>query len=947
MRSLLGATRGLWLSAIGCGVLFYAAQAVAQVTSPSLQEGSAYAIARPRDLAEDVSAVAVVEVLIASDGSVSSAQVVDVTVSDPAFTARVRDAVIEHARGLHFHAALRDGVPVAVRTHVRLQLGAAAGLSTNPYSARPTSAADYPSNPYAAPTAGSVAPPGAPSVGAADTPSNPYAAPPAAAADYPSNPYAAQSSGAGQPPTAASAPTAAAAGGAASAVSTQGAASAPTAAAAGGAASAVSTQGAASAAGDSGVVRQPTAASKPEYGARAKLHTGVGPVRPVAASDMDIEPGALSQVPRLDAQSYLTLSPGIVLSNHSGIGHVSSVFMRGFDAGEGQDLEVRVDDVPINEPSNAHEHGYADTAFVIPETVERLRVQQGTFDPRQGDFAVAGSVSYALGVKQRGLRAQFGLGSFNEQRGLLLWAPTNTSKGTFTALDVRRGDGFGPQRSHQSASLLARYAGAAGPLHYSLLLGSHVQQFDSAGVVRQDAVDARALPCAKDERSQFFCAQDPAQGGSGQRQLLRGSLVWAKLGRRYELMAYGMLRGLRIRENFTGARIDTRGDGQDEGYDTGSAGLQSSYVLTPTLRGFKQRFELGVSARHDAGETRMWRLRSNTAVPYATVFDRDLSLTHIAGYLRAELIPLSWLSLRGGVRLDNFGFSTEDLAAPDSDRVGARLPRDARAAWGTAVSPRAALVLAPWPGFTWSFSAGQGVRSSDAQALSEGERAPFARVLALETGPAWSHNRGPLRLTTHGFMFATRVSDDLLFDPVRGRNVPIGPSNRYGFALSARAQVGRHHDTMASFTWTDARAIEPSQGIFALATGDTLAYVPRSVLRIDHVSGGELDIQKEHVHWSIAGGLGWVGPMPMPLGAASYARWQLDASARVRVRAFELGLSAINLFDIQNRALELYYTSSFGADGAASMRAARHFAAGAPRSFWLTLTIFLDDLELV
>jgi hypothetical protein len=29
------------------------------------------------------------------------------------------------------------------------------------------------------------------------------------------------------------------------------------------------------------------------------------------------------------------------------------------------------------------------------------------------------------------------------------------------------------------------------------------------------------------------------------------------------------------------------------------------------------------------------------------------------------------------------------------------------------------------------------------------------------------------------------------------------------------------------------------------------------------------------------------------------------------------------------------------------MRAARHFAAGAPRSFWLTLTIFLDDMELV
>jgi outer membrane receptor protein involved in Fe transport len=603
--------------------------------------------------------------------------------------------------------------------------------------------------------------------------------------------------------------------------------------------------------------------------------------------------------------------------------------------------------VPINEPSNAHEHGYADTAFVIPETVERLRVQQGAFDPRQGDFAVAGSVAYTLGVKERGLRTQLGLGSFNEQRGLLLWAPATAAVGTFTALDLRRGDGFGPERAHQSARLLARYAGAAGPLHYSLLLGSHAQQFDSAGVVREDAVEARELPCAKDPRSQFFCTQDSAQGGSGHRQLLRGALSWAKPGRRYELQTYGMLRGLRMRENFTGAALDARGDGQDEGYKTGTLGVQSSYVLTPTMIGQKQRFELGVSARHDMGETRMWRLRSNTAVPYETVFDRALSLTHIAGYLRAELAPAPWLSLRGGVRVDNFGFNTEDQAAPASDRVGARLPRDARDAWGTAISPRAALVLLPLPNLSWSLSAGQGVRSSDAQALSEGERAPFARVLALETGPSWSARRGPLQLTAHGFVFATRVSDDLLFDAVRGRNIPIGPSNRYGAAFSARARIGQEHDTLASFTWSDARAIDAADGIFALGRGDALPYVPRKVLRIDHVSGAHVHVAGEPLRLNLAAGLGWVGPMPLPLGAASYARWQLDLSARVRVRAVELALSAINLFDVRNRATELYYTSSFGKDGASSMRAARHFAAGAPRSFWLTLTIFLDDLEIV
>jgi hypothetical protein len=253
-------------------------------------------------------------------------------------------------------------------------------------------------------------------------------------------------------------------------------------------------------------------------------------------------------------------------------------------------------------------------------------------------------------------------------------------------------------------------------------------------------------------------------------------------------------------------------------------------------------------------------------------------------------------------------------------------------------------VLSPLPGLSWSFSAGQGVRSSDAQALSEGERAPFARVLALETGPSFRARSGPLQLTAHAFAFATRVSDDLLFDPVRGRNIPIGPSNRYGAAVSARARIARDHDTLASFTWSDARGIDSSGSIFALGSGDALPYVPRKVLRIDHVSGARLPLGPELLQLNLAAGLGWVAPMPMPLGAASRARWQLDLSARVRVRAYELALSAINLFDTRNRAQEFYYSSSFGADGASSMRAARHFAAGAPRSFWLTLTIFLDDV---
>ena len=47
--------------------------------------------------------------------------------------------------------------------------------------------------------------------------------------------------------------------------------------------------------------------------------------------------------------------------------------------------------MPINESGNLHGNGYADTHFIIPELVQSLRVVEGPFDPRQGNYAVAGS----------------------------------------------------------------------------------------------------------------------------------------------------------------------------------------------------------------------------------------------------------------------------------------------------------------------------------------------------------------------------------------------------------------------------------------------------------------------------------------------------------------------------------------------------------------------------
>src|SRR5207249_6822232 len=94
----------------------------------------------------------------------------------------------------------------------------------------------------------------------------------------------------------------------------------------------------------------------------------------------------------------------------------------------GQDIEFTVGGVPINESGNLHGNGYADTHFILPELVSSLRVVEGPFDPRQGNYAVAGSAEYELGLDDslflhKGLTAKFSVGNFGSYRMLLTWAP--------------------------------------------------------------------------------------------------------------------------------------------------------------------------------------------------------------------------------------------------------------------------------------------------------------------------------------------------------------------------------------------------------------------------------------------------------------------------------------------------------------------------------------------
>ncbi len=677
---------------------------------------------------------------------------------------------------------------------------------------------------------------------------------------------------------------------------------------------------------------------------------------PKAGGDFDLVIGQLIDVPRGRAERLLTLAPGLVLANHGGEGHPSVIFLRGFDAGEGQDMEMRVEGVPINEPSHPHGHGYADTNFLIPALIERVRVIEGPFDVSQGDFAVAGSAVFELGLPSRGVIARAAYGSFHRAELSVLWGPHGFDEDTFFGVELVRGDGFGRNRAHQAVRGMAQISHSFDDDTKLKVFGtSYATRFDSAGVVRADDVTRGRIPgCGADFDEQFFCTYDANQGGATQRHGLSATLEHKGSLGKLEASAFTTYKDTRMRENFTGFVLDRqsdgspqRGDGSEQIQESITVGMRGKYVTNFELFDQTHDVEVGLTARYDTFDSILNRLRTADGVPYRSDFDRQVGTTNLGAYGGLRFQPLDFLVVRGGLRLDSFVFGLEDRNVPEVDRTGERLPTNRREAFGIAPQPRATVTLIPLPWLSWMTSLGLGTRSSDSQALSDGESAPFANVIATETGLV-AREATPSRAAEARLLaFATRVTSDLVFDEQAGRNVPIGPSNRYGVTAFGRlTDTALGLDAATSFSFSEAFISAEDETIFDVGLGPRLPFVPRWVARVDLSERYPFEILGEKLRVTGALGLLFVDQRPLPLEQFGAPVFSVDAAVKLKWRLAELGVEAQNLLDRRNREAELYYPSNFAEPAApASQLAARHWVAGQPQTFLGTLTLHFDARE--
>lgn len=514
--------------------------------------------------------------------------------------------------------------------------------------------------------------------------------------------------------------------------------------------------------------------------------------RPVAASSQQFIPDKeyLLQPQGRPAQ-VLRLIPGFVAVEHSGgAGKADQYFLRGFDADHGTDVAFFADGMPINFRSHAHGQGYTDLNFIIPETIEGLDVYKGGYHAEFGDFATAGAVNFRTReVVKEGVIQAAG-GQFDTQRYLLMLSPTVEKVRTLFAAEGYYTNGpFINDNRYFRGNLLGKATfNPTSRSELSLTGTFHKAQWNGSGEIPLRAVTDGSLD--------RFGSIDPSEGGRTLRSTGRLNYHYdTTSGGRFFADAYGQYYKFDLYTNFTFFLNDpVNGDGFQQSDQRVVYGGGLGYRQVVSLLGAPGAVTLGVQARVDDIHARL--APQARRIVLGTTADSDIQEASYAPYLKAEIQPLQWLRLVGGLRSETFTFDVRNRCVDCADRPAGRTTSGV-------LLPKASLILGPWVATEFFLNYGDGFHSNDARAVVTGGGTPIARARTYEAGIR-SRPWGPEGVELIATLWQLDLQSELVFVGDEGTTEVRGASRRRGVEIAARGQVYGPLYFNGSFTWTKA-----------------------------------------------------------------------------------------------------------------------------------------------
>jgi outer membrane receptor protein involved in Fe transport len=610
----------------------------------------------------------------------------------------------------------------------------------------------------------------------------------------------------------------------------------------------------------------------------------------------------------------LEVTPGLIVSQHSGEGKANQFYLRGFNLDHGTDLRTTVDGMIVNQRSHGHGQGWTDLNFLIPELAERLDYKKGPYSAEEGDFASAGAVSVRYSDKLPNGLLSLGVGENGYRRGLVAASPSLGSGSLLYALEVFHNDGpFTKGDNYRKLNGVLRYSQDLGEGRFNITAMGYDAKWNAT-----DQIPLRAVQAGTLDR---FSSIDPTDGGQAHRYSLSSAWRRDTEDTTTEVNAFIIDWKLNLFSNFTYFLDDpVNGDQFNQPDHRVTSGLNARQTWRNQIFGRPSETTIGLQLQND----NIFNALNSTVARRIISTTRQDHIVETSGGVFAENTT-KWADkfrTTVGLRGDYYRFNVRSDLAANTGKTNDSI-----------LSPSLSLVFGPWVKTEYYLNAGTGFHSNDARGTTisvepkTGNPAdpvpPLVRSKGLEAGVRSEIIPG---LQSSLSVYVLDFDSELTFAGDAGTTEAGRPSRRTGFEFSNYYKV------------TDWLTIDAD-----------VSYA-RARFRGSDPGGNRIPGAVEGVA-SVAAAVDNVGPFfgalqlryfgPRPLIEDNSVRSQSTATLNGRIGykftpRLRVELEAFNLTDNQVSAIDYFYTSRLPGEPAGGVDDV-HFHPIESRSFRVTL----------
>ena len=489
-------------------------------------------------------------------------------------------------------------------------------------------------------------------------------------------------------------------------------------------------------------------------------------------SDLDIHVRPIN-----NSQEVLRIVPGLFIGQHAGGGKAEQIFLRGFDIDHGTDINLTVDGMPVNMVSHAHGQGYADLHWVIPELIEQVNFNKGSYFADKGNFTTAGFVEFKTKDYLENSFIKLEGGQFNTYRGITginLIKPKGdrrnqslyfAGEGSFT-----KGFFESPQDFSRYNGTL-KYHGSVGKNNtLTIALTTFTSKWNASGQIPDRAVEGGMVG--------FYGAIDNTEGGKTSRYNANVELL-------SDLNSGGAIRNqifysrykFELYSNFTFFKEDpVNGDQIRQKEDRNILGYNGSYNKVFFLGKVKTETKAGLQVRYDdVNDIELTRTK-NRNLNTNQIMIGDVNELNVGAYWSQRFSVSKNLDITGALRADYFTNKYNDKLASQELKSNS-----------TIISPKLNFNYRVNDRVQLYFYNGRGFHSNDTRvAVQQNGRKVLPPAYGTDIGGIFKVGKKVVLQTALWYLW---LDQEFIYVGDEGVVEPGGQTKRYGFDFSARYEV--------------------------------------------------------------------------------------------------------------------------------------------------------------